>query len=314
MINTKKIPWVLLYLAAFIPAGLSIYYFSEKNLPSALISSSISLLIYTILIIKDLKFLSSVSFITMFFVSLIMIGIAGNMADNSFPSAFDEKAFMLTASLILSFFLVSSVYWVRTKQGVKKLMSLACISLAVLMLVIFGTGSPEYYQNFIYTRVNILILFIFSIFLIIKRKKLLGILGIFLSIGVFLLSASMFAEETYTLEDQEQQEVIAYIDPLAKEMFGYYNKEDYDNFCKYCGVVLKNMVIRNPIKNSRDVLGPYVYFDEPSKVVRKGGRFYVEYPVKFQKEKDLTYLTFVIENISSDLSIYGFAFSDKPEQ
>ncbi|HEB14121.1 MAG TPA: hypothetical protein ENI09_01795 [candidate division WWE3 bacterium] len=314
MVNVKKVSWVLLYLTAFIPAGFSFYYFSEKNLLSALVAFSISMLIYTLLIIKDLRFLSSISFFTLFFMSLTAFGIAGNKSDVIFSSAFDEKAFMLIMVSALPFFLINSFYWLKTKQGVKKLISLVCIFLVVLMLVIFGTGSPAYYQNFIYTRVNILILSIFSILLIIEKKKILGILGIFLSIGILLLSADMFANKTYTLEDTEQKEIIAYIDPLAKEMFGYYNKKDYDNFCKYCGAVLNNMLIRNPIKNTRDVLGPYVYFNEPSNVIRKGGRFYVEYPVQFQNGEGLTYLTFVIEDISSDPSIYGFALSDKQEE
>jgi hypothetical protein len=270
--------------------------------------------IYTLLIFKNLKFLSSISFITMLFMSSITLGVTGNVTDDIFPSALDEKAFMLAMSLILSFFLINSVYWAKTKQGVKKIMSLVCISLVVLMLIVFGTGSPAYYQNFVYTRANILVLLMFSIFLIIKKKKLLGILGIFLSIGILLLSAGMFAKETYTLNDQEQKEVIAYVDPMAKEMFDYYNEEDYDNFCKYCGLVLTNMLEHNPIKNNRDLLGPYVYFDEPSKVVRKGGRFSVEYPVQFQNVEGLMYLTFIVEDISSDPSIYGFAFSPVQEE
>lgn len=311
MTNAKKISWALLYLAAFIPAGLSLHYFSEKNSLLALIASSISMSIYTLIIIKDLRFLSFISFSTIFFASLLTLGIAGNKTDGIFSSIFDEKAFMLTLPLLIFFLLINSVFWAKTKQGFKKLLSLVSISLSVLALVVFGTGSPAYYQNFIYTRVNILILLIFSIFLIIKRKRFLGILGIFLSVGTLLLSTAMFAEKTYTLEGEEKKEVIAFIDPLAKEMFGYYNKKDYDNFCKYCGSVLKNMLNKNPINDKRDLFGPYIHFGEPSEVIRRGGRYYVEYPAKFQNVKNLMYLTFVIENISSDPSIYGFAFSDK---
>jgi hypothetical protein len=155
---------------------------------------------------------------------------------------------------------------------------------------------------------------VFSVLLIVKRKKILGVLGILLSIGVLLLSAAMFSGKTYSLDDKERKEVIAYVDPMAKEMFRYYNEEDYDNFCKYCGFFLRNMLEKNPIKTSREKFGPYVHFDEPSKVVRKGGRFYVEYPVKFQNEKDLIYLIFVTENISSTPIIYGFAFAETQEK
>jgi len=313
MINAKKLYWVLLYLAAFVPVGFSIFYFSEKNLPLALIASFVSMSIYTLLIIKDLRFLSAVSFFTVLLVTLLILGTAGKQTNGAFSNVSDEKAFMLTHSLLTSFLLINSVFWAKTKQGFKKFISLVLISLYIFMLAAYGTGSPAYYQNFVYTRINISIILVFSIFLIIKKKKLLGVLGIFLAIGILLLSAAMFAKKAYALEEKEKKEVIAYVDPMAKEMFGYYNKQDYDNFCKYCGFVLKNMLNKNPIKKVRDVYGSYVYFGEPSNIIRKGGRFYVEYPVKFQNVKVLMYLTFVTENISSDPSIYGFAISDKQE-
>lgn len=112
----------------------------------------------------------------------------------------------------------------------------------------------------------------------------------------------MFSEKAYTLNDKEQKEVITYIDPIAKEMFSYYNKRDYSNFCKYCGYFLKNIMNKDAItiKDKRETSGPYIYFGDPSKVIRKSGRFYVEYPIKFQNIKDLMYLTFTVENITSD--------------
>jgi hypothetical protein len=299
---------------AFIPVGFSVFYFSEKNLLSGFIAFSFSMLIYTLLVFKDLKFLSSVSFLTVFPMSLLMLGITGKQTDGVFSNAPDERAFMLSMPLLLLFVLINSAFLAKTKHGFIKLISLVCIALSVFMLVAFGTNSPAFYQNFVYTRINILILFIFNIYLIIKRKKLVGILGIFLSIGILLLSASMFSDKVYTLEEKEQKEVIAYIDPIGKEMFGYYNKKDYANFCKYCGFFLKNLINKDPvtIKSKREESGPYTYFGEPSKVIRKSGRFYVEYPVKFQNVKDLMYLTFVIENITSNPPIlYGYSLSAK---
>jgi len=310
MTNAKKISWALLYLAAFIPAGFSIYYFSEKSPLAAIISLSISMLIYSLLVIKDLRILSSVSFLTMFLVSLFILGIAGSKPGGVFSGVYDERTFMLSFSVIISFLLVNSLFWAKTKHGLKKLMSLICISLFVFILAAFGTGSPEYHQNFVYTRIYVLILLALSVFLIVKKKKILGILGILLSAGILLLSASMFAEKAYIPGDEEQKEVIAFIDPMAKEMFGYYNEEDYDNFCKYCGLTLKSMLAENSIKNTREAFGPYLYFGEPSKVIRKGGLYYLEYPIKFQKTENLMYLIFVVENISPDSGIHGFALSD----
>jgi hypothetical protein len=310
MTNIKKISWVALYLAAFIPVAFSLYFFSEKNPMSAIISFSVSMLIYILLIVKNLRILSSLSFLTMFLTSLLVLGAAGSKPGGIFSSVSDERTFMLSLSVVISFLLASSVFWVKTKQGIKKFLSLACIFLFVFILLAFGTGLPEYYQNFVYTRTYILILLALSVFLIIKKKKVLGVLGIFLSIGILLLSASMFAEKTYVLGEEEQKEVVAFIDPMAKEMFGYYNEKDYDNFCKYCGLALKNMLAENPIKNTREAFGPYLYFGQPGKVIRKRGLYYVEYPIKFQRVENLMYLTFVAEDISPGSGIHGFAFSD----
>lgn len=269
MINIKKISWIVLYLAAFIPVGFSLYFFSEKNPLAAIISFSVSMLIYTLLIIKNLRILSSLSFLTMFLTSLLALGATGSKSGGTFSSVSDERTFMLLLSVAISFLLVSSVFWAKAKQGIKKLLSLACVFLFVFILLAFGTGLPEYHQNFVYTRVYILILLALSVFLMVKKKKALGVLGIFLSVGMLLLSASMFAEKTYVLGEEEQEEVVAFIDPMAKEMFGYYNEEDYDNFCKYCGLTLKNILAENPIKNTREAFGPYLYFGEPGKVIRK---------------------------------------------
>ena len=141
----------------------------------------------------------------------------------------------------------------------------------------------------------------------------MGILGIFLSIAVLLLGALLFAGQTYTLEEKERAEIIAFIDPKAKEMFDYYNKEDYNNFCKYCGSELNYLVITNPMIDKRKSFGPYMYFGEP-KVKRETGRYYVEYPVKFKNVENLLYIKFALENISPDATIFGFNISDKQEQ
>lgn len=310
----KKIAWILLYLAAFIPAAFSLYYITVKNLPAALISYAITLALYTLLVFKNLKLLSSVSYFSLLIVSLLINGITLDSSDNKtggiFSSILDEKISMLMLPLFLFFLLVNSVFWVRTKPGAKKLIALAILSISVLMSAI--ANPPSFYQNFIYTRINLAILLIFGIYLFATKKKLLGSLVILLSIGSLLISASMFNEKVYHLDDQEQQTVIAYVDPMAKEMFGYYNKKDFDNFCKYCGFTLRELLKKDPINKKRDISGPYINMDEPSQVIRKGGRFYVEYPTKFQNAINLTYLTFVTEGISAEPILYGFSISEQP--
>jgi hypothetical protein len=312
----KNTAWACLYLAACLSFCFAVFYFSEKNLPSAFIAFPATMLILSILIMKDIKFLSLLSFLTMFAASFLIFAVAAKQVNGIFLSSLDEKIFLLALALILSFLLANSIFWAKTKRGWRKATGLIVMVISVLGLLLFGLSSPNYYQNFIYTRIFILILFILSIFLIKQGKrslKILGILGIFFSIGALLLSAALFAGRTYKLEEREQKAVIAFIDPRAKEMFGYYNEEDYNNFCKYCGPALKYLVVKNPMMDKREAFGPYIYFGEP-KIKREMGRYYVEYPVKFQNVKDLRYVTFVLESTSPDSTIYGFEVSDKQKQ
>ncbi|MDZ4225581.1 MAG: hypothetical protein U1C49_01910, partial [Candidatus Andersenbacteria bacterium] len=103
MTISKKIAWILLYLAAFIPAAFSLYYITVKNLPAALISYAITLSLYTLLVFKNLKFLSSVSFFSLVLVSLLINGITLDSSDNKtggiFSSILDERISMLILSL-----------------------------------------------------------------------------------------------------------------------------------------------------------------------------------------------------------------------
>jgi hypothetical protein len=177
MTKTKKPPWFLLYLAAFIPLGFSLNYFSGKNLSLALITFFLALSVFTFLVFKELKFLSLVSFLTLFLGSLLTLGLVEDKTDGAFSSVFDEKTSMLTMYLAAFFVLVNAAFLVKTKRGLKKLIPLVFIALSMLMLFAYGGIPPDYYQNFIYTRVNILILFAFGIFLLIKKKKAWGGFG-----------------------------------------------------------------------------------------------------------------------------------------
>lgn len=304
----RGILWFLLYLIALLPSLFSIFYFSEKNLLPAFITLAIAMSIYTALIFKNVKFINVVSFITLILFSLLVTGILGKQTNNAFPGVLEEKIFMLAQPLLVAFVLVNSVYWTK-KRGLKKYIAVVFVSLSVLILATFGTISPNYFQNFVYTRINILILFLFGVYLFVKKRKLLGILEMGISLGLLLLSAGMFAEKTYILEETEQKQVIALVDPIVKEMFDYYNKEDYENFCRHCGLILKNMLARNPLKDKRNAFGPYISFAAPNKVFRKGGRYYIDYPIKFQKLQNPILVTFVVADISSRPFIYGFSFS-----
>jgi len=196
MTITKKLSWGVLYLAAFIPVAFSLYYITVKNLPFALVAFFITLSIYTLLVFKDIKILSSISFFTMLLMGLLICGItldsSANQTGGIFASILDEKTSMLARSLFLFFVLLNSVIWTKTKNGFKKLLARIFIAIAVFMLMSFGTVPPGFYQNFIFTRIDIAVLMIFGIYLFATKKKLLGGLSILLAIGTLFFSVSMF--------------------------------------------------------------------------------------------------------------------------
>ncbi len=313
MTNGKKIFYIFLYLIAFILVIFSVYCFSMKYLSAALILSSVAMLIYTWLILKEIKILSSVSFFTVPLMSLLILGSSGSKTGGLFLDLTKERIFMVALAMILFFLIFNSFFWARTKKGFKRFISLIGLGLLIIIVAAFGISSPEYYQNFVYTRLYVLLLLIFGIFLIISKKKILGILGLLLSISVLLLSAAMFAEKVYLPDNQEQKEIVAFIDPMIKEMFDYYNKEDYNAFSENCGLVLKNMLVENPLKNIREAFGPYIQFFQPSRAIRQGGFYRIEYPVKFEQVQELRYLLIVFESISPGSKIYDFNLSEKKE-
>lgn len=315
MIKIKKTIGALAYLGSFLLLGFSVHWFVNNNPVLALIASVASMLIYTLLVIKNGKILSSLSFFTAILVAPLMIELSGNKVDGVFPGVFNEKLAMLTTSLLISFLLFNTIFWAKTKRGFKKIIGLIFLFLSLLILIsLGGVTPPNFYQNFVYTRINIAIFLAFSIFLIIRKKKWLGFLGIFLSIGALLLSTVMFADKVYLLEEEKRTEVVAFADPVAKEMLGFYNQEDYNNFCRYCLPVLINMLEKNPLKYNRELFGPYTHLGEAGLVFRRGGYYYLAYPIRFQNRANLMSLTLVIGEISSDPSVYGFAFSESQEK
>ena len=71
------------------------------------------------------------------------------------------------------------------------------------------------------------------------------------------------------------------------------------------------MLVKKPISASRDAWGPYTSLDGPISIIRRGGSFYVQYKVQFQKGPNLMYVTFQLENINPDSTIYGLSITDK---
>jgi len=214
----KNILWSVLYLVGLILFCAAIAYFSGANLLGAFISFPLFMVIFTFIIMKNVKVFSVLSFVTLLLTSFLVFSVAAKQKDGIFLSSADEMAFMLTFSTIIAFVLVNAIFWSKTKKGWKKIVAIILAVFSVLFLVIFGATSPNFSQNFVYTRIFLALIFVLSVYLIMTKKvvlKIFGILGILLSIGLLLFSALLFAGQTYTLEEAEQAKVAAHNCPKS---------------------------------------------------------------------------------------------------
>ena len=318
MENKKNIVLrILLYILSFIIIFVGIGISGEGNVLGFLICSILTLSIYSFLILKNYKILSPLSSITFILISILILAISSNSEVSNFETANSEKLFMISLALVLFFYIIVGILWYMKDKVWKKVLSIIFISFTTLLLHAYGFILPAFYQNFVYTRLFILIFFLLSIFLILKGKiifRILGIVGIFLSIGILLFSAVTLSSKVYTLEGDDKGEVVEFIDTKAKEMLSYYNEDTFtqDTFCKYCGPTLTDALYSDlyNLPNIKESYGDYIDIGEPY-VYRSAGMFYIEYPVKFEKVEDTQYVIFVLEGISSKNDIFGFAISDK---
>ncbi len=304
----RKSVWFFLYFAAFFPMGFAFYYASEKNLLLMFVASTISLLIYTLLIIKNLKFWSSLAFFTLI---LTVLSISGTGVEDLL-NANDEKIFLTLIPLQLSFVIIGSIFWVRKESSIlKKLIALIPISISIALLVAFGTNPPDYYQNFIYGRITFLPLAAFSIFLLTRKKWILGTLGLILVVGGLYSGATLFQRKAYTLGEAEEAMVLTATTPIAKEMLGYYNRKDFTNFCNRCSYSLLERLEESSLEPYRDYYGPYTSLGTPTTVIWQGGYHYVKYPIRFQKKEKQMYIIFQMGGIPASPSVEGFSFFEE---
>jgi len=307
----KSLKWFL-YLSALITSVLSANYLQEENLIYTLIFIFISLSFYAFLIIKDFKFLSGLSYISLILFFLCIMGNFGDDTSERFVNAESEKIFYLMFGLAGLYIIVLCLYLLTT-QGWRKKLSFIILGLVVLLLLIFGINSPSFYDNFIYTRILVSIVFLLSILLIFKKRKIWrlgGIIGIGISLLGFLMGAIMFSAQIYEIGEVEKEKVLNFINPKAQEMFRYYNQRDFKNFCIYCSDDLKFKFAEGlqGFVSSRDSNGRYISHQEPN-VTRSKGFYYIEYPIKFGNITNLSYFTVMLGGIDPEDTIYGFNVS-----
>jgi len=306
---------IILYIVPYLLFFVAVYFFTVQNMLLFFIVSAVGLGIYLFLIIKSYKVispLSSVTFMVMLFF-ILAVSISGEGGIQANP--LNERNYMLGIAFSSFFNLFIGLVWYCKPEKWKKVLAVIYLVVINILLISFSLIPVYFYSNFIYTRIFIILLFLFNVLMIIKGKvvfRIFGIIGIFLSIGCLIFSAMTLSTQVFTLVDQERQEVFDFIDLKAKEMIDYYNdgQLSQDKFCKYCGFTLTSMLYSNPENfiAIREQYGEIMSVEEPT-IYRAVGQFYTVYPAKFEYVKDQQYVIFTTEGIKPDSSIFGFAIS-----
>ena len=310
--TVKKFPfhWIL-FAINIILFFSSVYFFSEANMSMAMYIYIAIVVISSFLVFSNIKVLSDISLFLMLPISFLILASSAIPSEGVVADVTGEKYIMMILALAIVFFLVNCTYWVISKDGWRKTISIIFIIISLLIAILFGLISTDYYQNFIYTRLFVLILFLFSLFAAIKTKKFMkifGILGIFASIVILFLSAILFNVEVYTVEGKDKEKIVENVDSKAREMLEYYNDKDVNNFCKYCSpdLVTQFQTDTSVITNMRDSYGAYTEIGEVD-IKSIGTTFYVQYPISLENSNAQYYL--ILTLMSTDSDIYGFAIT-----
>ena len=307
----KKSYYWLLYILSFILICLSSYYLSIENLTLGISLYSVTLLLSSFVIFKNLGAVSNVTFFSMILFSLIVLVSTGMYSEEITPTAINEQSYMIALALTYAFFLTNSCYWAVTNKGWKKTLSIVFIIFFLSMSTIFALSAPNFYTNFTYTYPFVAIVFGFNVFLTIKARKflrVLGILGLFSPLLLLFLGSVFFDQAVYPVIGDEKIEIVENMEGKAVEMLGYYNERDVENFCKYCHPNLATQYEADPVITTdvRDEYGKYTEIGEVD-IKRSGDYYYVQYPVIFEKSETQQY--FVLLLIDTNSEIYGFYIS-----
>ena len=313
----KMIIGIVLYIFTFLIYFIGMYFFTEGNILIFNILNFLQFSIYAFLISRRYKVLSPLSSITFLISSLLTTGtVLGGYTNGTFDTSAHEGISMISFSLVLAFYLVIGVIWYLNERVWKKILSIIFIAITDLFLLSYGFILPSFYQNFVYTRLFILIFFLFNVFMIVKGKvvfRILGIIGIFFSIGCLVFSAMSLYEKVYILENEDKEEVLEYIGPKSKEMIEAYNNEELSSevFCKYCGETLISSLYggEEELTSTRTANGKCTILGEPY-VYRTQGYFYIEYSVNFENSEGLYKIVFMAGDILEDSTISGFYISE----
>lgn len=308
----KYLRWII-YLSAIFFTVLSAVFLGKDNLIPATGFLIVSFASYAFLIIKDYRALSVVAFITLILSIFTIMGIAGgDVSSEGFLTAEYEKTYYLSLSVLMLFIIPFCTHLI-TAQGWRKTLSRILLIVSIGLAFIMGVASPTFHTNFIYTRIFVGIIFIYSIYSIFRKEKLpraVGIIGIFASLGALVFGAIMFSTQIYTIEGTEKAKVVNFIEPKVQDMFLAYNQGDSQNFCKYCREDLKAAFTEETLASMRGMYGQYISHEGPD-IIRVASSYHIDYIVKFEKMNPI-YFTLTIEQAEPENTIYEFSLS--PEQ
>ena len=309
----KSLKWILYFSGIFF-VTISVNSFQKEDLICAIAFLVISFATYSFLIIKDYKFLSVISYITlMVSITTVLAFAGGDIPDGgTFATANYEKAFYLTLGILVPLIISLCTYLIKM-GGWRKTISRIILVISIVALFIMGIASPTFHNNFVYTRISIGTIFVYSIYLIFKKEKLpriKGIIGILSSILALLFSAVWFSTQIYTIKGGEKEQVVSFMEPKVQEMFQSYNQRNFKGFYKHYTEGFKAIFNEESFESLRNMYGSYISHEEPE-ITFKGGTYYIEYPINFSIMSPI-YFTFETEQVTPDSGIRGF--NSSPEK
>lgn len=307
----KKIyPW-LLYILVLILTCFSFYYFTAESTTLGISIYLLTILLASFLTFKNIKIVSPLTFFSMILFSLAIASSTGMNTEEIIPTAINEQSYVITFALTCAFFLVTSCYWAVTNEGWKKILSIISILFFLLLSTIFGLTAPTFYTNFIYTRLFIAIVFGFYVFLTIKGRKflrVLGILGLFSPLPLMFLGSVLFNLVAYPIEGEEKVEIVENMEGKAVEMLEYYNENDTENFCKYCytDLVAQYEADTSVLATLKEEHGRYTEIGEVE-IKKVAAYYYLQYPVTLENSETQQYFILLLADTGPD--VHGFYIS-----
>ena len=148
---------IILYIIPYLLFFVAVYFSTVQNMLWFFIISAIGLGIYLFLIIKNYKVISPLSSVTfmimLFFILAVSISGEGGIQANPL----NERNYMFGIAFASFFNLFIGIVWYSKSEKWKKVFAVIYIIITNIFLISFSLLPINFYSNFIYTRIMILI-------------------------------------------------------------------------------------------------------------------------------------------------------------